>query len=65
MLVTKDMEKGCNIFGDEVFQHEGLVAETHFLKLHLLARFLLKAHGVTLFEPPRSSEFPSKFDKDD
>ena len=32
-MLAKDFDKGLNIFSGEMFSHEGLITEMHFLKL--------------------------------
>jgi len=37
-MLAKDFDKGLNIFSGEMFSHEGLITEMHFLKLQILAQ---------------------------
>jgi len=69
MLVTKEMEKGCSLFSGELFSHEGLISETHFMKLKLLAKLVIKGYGMQIFdlneENKSNSDLPSKFTDED
>jgi hypothetical protein len=42
-MLTSGIEKGLKLLGADMFSHEGLITETHFLKLELLAKLFLKS----------------------
>ena len=41
-MLASGMEKGLKLLGADMISHEGLITETHFLKLELLAKLFLK-----------------------
>jgi len=58
-MLASGMEKGLKLLGADMFSHEGLITETHFLKLELLAKLFLKSKLA-----PEDVK-PSKFNSED
>ena len=57
-MLTIGMEKGLKLLGADMFSHEGLITETHFLKLELLAKLFLKSKLIP--EPGQPTKFNSE-----
>lgn len=59
-------DQSLQLYRGEVYQHEGLIAETHFCKLSLMAKLYIRACGDQVPGQPALSykKFPLKFDSD-
>lgn len=64
LVLTKQMHS-LQLLGSEMFSHEGLIVETHFAKLQLLAELYLTSKGKGNKNQWLKDDLPCKFTEED